>query len=458
MITTRKTESEPVFVGYLGGLLKPNNQSLAGLMAKGASGTFVLKVVNTGLGFIMAVFLARVLGLRGYGIYAYAISWITLLGVFARLGLDQTIGRYVATYHQEGDWARIHGLLRFSFAAVAGAALACLLVASGVAWFAYRDVVEMRNALWLAFLILPISALMVPCGATLVGLQKVVSAQIPSLLVQPAGFVLLVGGAWLLFPGSLSPINVLILYLIVTCFSLAMAAWFLRRAMASRDGIPTSTVRPVYEVRDWLKSALPLMLMGSMFLANSNMDILMLGAMVGPEAAAVYKAATRGAELVVFSLSIIIAPLAPLIAKLHTSGDLERLQKGITKSAKVVFLFSLLTAIPLIVFGKYFLFLFGYEFTQGRIALNILIAGQLVNSATGISGAILVMCGLEKKAALGLLFGVTANIVLNLVLIPIWGINGAAIATCLSTILWASILTMFVMRDLKLNPTFIVFK
>ena len=454
MVMTRKIESGPVFVGYLGGLLKPDNQSLAGLMAKGASGTFVLKVANAGLGLAMAVFLARVLGVRGYGIYAYAISWITLLGVFARLGLDQTIGRYVATYHQEGDWARIHGLLRFSFAAVAGSAMACLLVAGAVAWFAYRDVAEMRNALCLALLLLPISALMVPCGATLVGLQKVVSAQIPSLLVQPAGFVLLVGGVWLFFPGSLSPNGVIALYLLVTVLSLALVALMLRRAMAVCGGLTMAAVKPVYEVRAWLKSALPLMLMGGMFLANMNTDILMLGAMVGPEAAAVYKAATRGAELVVFSLSIIIIPLAPLIAKLHTSGDFERLQKGITKSAKVVFLFSLLTAIPLLVFGKYFLSMFGSEFTQGRIALNILILGQLVNSTMGISGAILVMCGLEKKAALGLSLGVIVNIILNMLLIPIWGINGAAVATCISTILWTSTLSIFVVKNLKLNPTF----
>jgi O-antigen/teichoic acid export membrane protein len=241
---------------------------------------------------------------------------------------------------------------------------------------------------------------------------------------------------------------------LVTVLSLAFAALMLRRAMAVCGGLTMAAVKPVYEVRTWLKSALPLMLMGGMFLANMNTDILMLGAMVGPEAAAVYKAATRGAELVVFSLSIIIIPLAPLIAKLHTSGDFERLQKGITKSAKVVFLFSLLTAIPLLVFGKFFLSMFGSEFTQGRIALNILIAGQLVNSTMGISGAVLVMCGLEKKAALGLFFGFIVNIISNVLLIPIWGINGAAVATCISTILWTSTLSIFVVKNLKLNPTF----
>ena len=62
---TRKIESGTVSAGYLAGLLKSENNSLAGVMAKGASGTFVLRVVNAGLGFAMTVFLARALGVKG---------------------------------------------------------------------------------------------------------------------------------------------------------------------------------------------------------------------------------------------------------------------------------------------------------------------------------------------------------------------------------------------------------
>ena len=452
---TQKIESELVLTGYLGGLLRPHNQSLAGLMVKGASGTFVLRVVNTGLGLAMAVFLARALGVRGYGIYAYAISWITLLGVFARLGLDQTIGRYMATYHQEGDWARIHGLLRFSFAAVVGSAMACFLVASAVAWFAYRDVAEMRNALWLAFLLLPISALMVPCGATLVGLQKVVSAQIPSLLVQPAGFVLLLGGAWLLFPGTLSPNRVIALYLLVTCLSLALAAWMLRRAMAACGGIPMAVVKPVYEVRAWLKSALPLMMMGGMFLANSNTDILMLGAMVGPEAAAVYKAATRGAELILFALIVVNTPLAPLVAKLYAADDRERLERGVTKAARLTFVLGVGVAALLIVFGRWFLSIFGPAFVGGHIALYLLCMGQLAALISGPAGIILTMTGHEREIAISAVVTAVLNVVLNALLIPIWGLEGAATATAISTAVWACLLIGMVWSFLRIDPTFV---
>jgi O-antigen/teichoic acid export membrane protein len=361
----------------------------------------------------------------------------------------------VATYHQEGDWARIHGLLRFSFATVAGAALVCLLVAGGVAWFAYRNVVEIRNALWLAFLLLPVSALMVPCGATLVGLQKVVSAQIPSLLVQPAGFVLLAGGAWLLFPESISPSSVIAIYLLVTCLSLALAALMLRRAMASCGGVSMAVVKPVYEVRAWLKSALPLMLMGGMFLANANTDILMLGAMVGPEAAAVYKAATRGADLILFVLAVVNTPLAPLVAKLYAADDRERLKRGVTKAARLSFVLGIGVAVVLILFGRWFLSIFGPAFVSGHIALDLLCMGQLAALIGGPAGIVLMMTGHEREMAISAVVTAVLNVVLNALLIPVWGIEGAATATAISTAVWASLLVGMVWKFLQIDPTFI---
>jgi len=439
---------------YLVDLLNPGNRSSSGLMAKGAGGTFIMKAVNTGLGFVTAILLARALGVKGYGIYAYVISWITLLGVFARLGLDQTINRYVAVYYQQGDWSRIYGLLRFSFIVVAVSAMICLLLAGSVTWIYYRDFMEMRNALWVSFLILPITALMVPCSSTQFGLQQVIQAQVPFLLVQPVGFMLFVYGAWLLFPGELTPILVLSLSVVTTCLSLVLAAWLLKRALMSAfDGVSLSTIKPTYDVSAWIHSAIPVTLMGGMFLANANADILMLGVMVGPEAAAVYKAATRGADFVAFGLIIILAPLAPLITKLYISKELEQLKSLISRSAKSVFLFSVMTACFLFIFGKQFLSLFGHEFVLGEMALNILIVGQLVNSAAGISGTILVMCGLEKKAAAGLFVGVCINILLNLMFIPLWGINGAAIATSVSTVMWVFMQAYWVFKCLHINPT-----
>ena len=82
----------------------------------------------------------------------------------------------------------------------------------------------------------------------------------------------------------------------------------------------------------------------------------------------------------------------------------------------------------LIVFNDSFLLLFGKDFVQGGMALIILSLGQLINAATGPVGALLTMTGQERGAAVVLGAGATLNVLLSVILVPILGLLGAAIA------------------------------
>lgn len=431
-------------------LFQQDNFTLSALMVKGASGTFVLKIIYLGATFLTSILLARILGAKDYGMYAYAISWITLLGIFAKLGLNQVISRYIATYHQAQDWGRMRGLLRFSFATVSFASGLCLLSAALVAWFVYgEDDKAMQMALWLAFFLLPLNALLVPCGSVQQGLHQVVWAQTPSLLVRPVLFIISVAGAWSFFSDALSVNAVLVLYLLSTIFALFVAIFLLKRALPTQVQI----AKPVYEMRSWLSGALPLVLMGSMYLVNYNADILMLASMRGPEEAGIYKAATRGSELIIMVLSVINIPLAPIITRLFNRGEKDKLQRVLTNATRAALLFGFLTALPLIFYSQEFLALFGAEFVAGDTALTVLVCGQLFNVAVGSVDIILVMTGNETKAAYGIALSAILNVFLNALLIPNWGIEGAAVATATSTIVWNLLLIWYVWRALKLDPT-----
>jgi O-antigen/teichoic acid export membrane protein len=205
----------------------------------------------------------------------------------------------------------------------------------------------------------------------------------------------------------------------------------------------------------WLKSAFPILLMGGMFLANSNTDILMLGAMVGPEAAAVYKVATRGAELVLFALVVVNTPLAPVVARLYAADDRERLKRGVTKAARLTFVLGVGVAAVLILFGRWFLSIFGPAFVGGHIALDLLCVGQLAALISGPAGIILTMTGHERGIAFSATVTALLNVVLNALLIPVWGIEGAATATAISTVVWACLLIGMVWSFLRIDPTFV---
>jgi O-antigen/teichoic acid export membrane protein len=100
-----------------------------------------------------------------------------------------------------------------------------------------------------------------------------------------------------------------------------------------------------------------------------------------------------------------------------------------------------------------YLALFGSDFTVGSSALAILIVSQLLNVAAGPVGILLVMCGGERLAAVGVGCGVIANIALNAVLNPILGLTGAAIASLVSVACWNGLLILFSVRRLRVVPS-----
>ena len=101
--------------------------------------------------------------------------------------------------------------------------------------------------------------------------------------------------------------------------------------------------------------------------------------------------------------------------------------------------------------GEPILKIFGEEFTPGRTALNILILGPIFTSFTGAVGLVLNMTGNQNYTAFAVGSSAVLNIIMNSVLIPIWGINGAATATTTSLIIINTMKIIFVKQKLGIS-------
>jgi O-antigen/teichoic acid export membrane protein len=419
-------------------------------MARGVSGSFLLKLWYAGAVFLISVALARLLGTREFGLYSIAISWSSLLIIVAKLGQDQIIVRFLASYRETEDHERSRGLIVYSFGFVALLGVCSSAVATMVVGRFFPDLSDsLRNALVLAFWLVPLQVLVTAAGSISNGYSQVVRAQIPTFLVIPTLFLFLIGIAYVTPAIDSTAAHVVGLQMLATLIGLTLAGYFVAITL------PRAVFKaaPRYETGKWLRSALPIALMGGMYVINMNADIVMLGALASADMAGVYKAATRGADLVVFSLAIILPSLGPIVARLHTAGDRDRLQRGITKVARIGLLLSLPVALVLVVFGHWFLFLFGEAYVGGRTALAILSLGQLVNVLAGPCANILIMTGNERIATAGVAVSTVVNISLNAVLIPVWGLEGAAFATAISIVIWNALLVRFTWRLLGLDPT-----
>jgi O-antigen/teichoic acid export membrane protein len=196
-----------------------------------------------------------------------------------------------------------------------------------------------------------------------------------------------------------------------------------------------------------------MVLISGMMILNSRADIVMVGIIKGPEYAGIYTVANRGAELITFFLNVVEVVLAPTIARLYSSGEMGRLQQIVTKSARLVLGLSLPLTLVLFIWGKWFLMMFGHDFTEGTTVLAILSIARLINAAAGSIGLLLIMTGYQRDSLMGIGISTTMNLVLNALFIPKFGIEGAATATAISMIAWNIILSIQVYRRLGIYAT-----
>jgi O-antigen/teichoic acid export membrane protein len=429
---------------------KGTTSSLRNRLVRGTVGTLVLRLSAAGLAFLLNVLLARLLGMAEYGVYTYVLSWIGLFSILAIFGLDKLLVRNVAAYCTQRAWGLLSGLLRWT---------------SGVALLMSMGLILLMSSLWpvigksssasqlaviqVAWILIPLTALSSLRQAVLRGFQRVVSGQLPETLVQPVLAIAVIGTRGLTRGGKLTASQALVIYVVAAGIAFVFGVWLLHKAIPA----DVKTASPLYQQWAWVLSALPLLLISGLGSINDSTSVLMLGSVRGAEAVGVYAAASRGASLITYILVAANMALAPTFASLYAAGDRVRLQSVVTKSVRLVTLVAAFVALGLVLFGRWFMLLFGHDFARGQAALVILGAGQLVNAAMGSVGLLLIMTGHEREAAIGLGLGAALNVLLNTLWIPAWGAEGAALATASSMILWNVALAWLVWRRLGIYPT-----
>ena len=412
----------------------------------GAVGSFGLKIAGSGLAFGLSVMLARCLGTVGLGIYAYAMTWTNLLSIPATLGIDQLIVREIAIYRTRSHWKLMGGLLRWSTSIVLVTSLALTLIAAGVVWGLHNDFNELVWAVVLAMTTLPLASLRNLRLGAMRGLNRIVLGQIPDTLFAPLIVVTITGLMYFLLPDKLNVFWVLGSKIIATAVTFIIGTVWLMRSLPQ----PVREVKPEYSGQ-WLLSALPFMFLGTAELINSRIDIIMLGAINGAAAVGIYAAIAGIAQLTAFIHQATLGVLGPTIATLYSEGKVRQLERLIQRSILAVFAISLLLGGTIIALSKYLLLIFGSEFVIGATAMNILIGGQIFNALTGPVGLVLNMTGHQTKTAIATGLSAFLNIVLNALLIPRYGIIGAAMATTISMITINAIKVMFVQKILNIS-------
>ena len=104
-------------------------------------------------------------------------------------------------------------------------------------------------------------------------------------------------------------------------------------------------------------------------------------------------------------------------------------------------------------FGQDLIAIFGHEYADAYDSLIILSIAQMLNAAAGAVGVILMMTGFGQRVVIWVGIATLLNILLNAYLIPIYGIEGAAIGTGISLVFWNIFLIFEVIKKIGIEPT-----
>jgi O-antigen/teichoic acid export membrane protein len=414
-------------------------KGLQAQLLRGGAGSIGLKIANVGFILGTAVVLARNLGPKDYGVYAYVYALVSLLAIPAQFGLSALVIRETAKAESNQQWGLMRGLWRWAGFSATALALGLALIGAGLAWlFSDRfSVLQLTTFAW-GMALVPLIALGSLRGAALRGLRKVVQGQFPEQLIRPALLILFILGIGVFASGKINADQAMALHALSAAIAFAVGAWLLRREQPSSVATrPT----PVYESRRWLGSALPLALIAGMSLINTQTDVVMLGMLTTARDVGIYRIAAQGATLVSLGLTAIGMVTMPHFARFHTNGDMVRFQRLATAGARASLLLAIPVTLAFVFFGRIILRLvFGSSYEDGYLVLAILACAQLVHAGFGTVGPLLNMSGYERDTVKGVAVAAGCNITLNAIMIPLYGMTGAALATGITLLIWNIVL------------------
>lgn len=422
-----------------------------GEMIHGATGVMTVKVVGAALAFGVNVLLARLMGVEDYGIYVYAYTWATMAALFGRMGVDNALMRFIPEYIEAEEWPKARGVLEFGLLVLVAGCTVVALSGSILVWLLKDQMPSSQPVtLWLGLAAVPVLGLVHYAKGTLQAFKRVVRAFSPDLIAKHA---LIAIGAGMIFgvnDGSMTAPQAMVVTLGAVIMALFVGGAFLN------DVLP----RRIIEVsgrkensRLWLGAMVPMMLIAGMNILLRRTDLVMVGSLMGPESAGVYGAASRVSELSNFGLQAIHSIGAPLIAELYHSQEHRDLQELTTWAARGALAFSVTVGLGLLIGGRWVLGLFGEGFEAGFGTMMVLVGGQVVSSFAGIVGFVMMMTGHQQEQAKMLGVAVVVNIVMNVLLVPIWGLVGAAVATATAMVLWNGAMVLYTNKAMDIDTT-----
>ncbi|WP_330632547.1 flippase [Halocatena halophila] len=404
-----------------------SDQSSLGSIVDGATIFFVGEVLYKGSAFLLNLLLARALGTNFYGVYSYAYAFVTVSTMFAGLGSDQAVLRYLPKYtenQEKQNW--VLGL------SVVSTIVGSLLIAGGLYLFApviNQYTLEQPlfvDVLRIVALILPLDTLTKVLVGVFRGIERPREQILLQKIIRPSAricAVVIALGIGLSFFDTVAALVVASGLAVVGGFQLLFSRTSLRPANPLRPSVSTS------EVSGFFNYSLPLMLSKAGTILYNRIDVFMVGAFFSSTVVGYYNISFLLSSLISLPLVGCNQLFAPVASRMYDEKQLDDLNEIYSTITRWVFTVSLLAALGTALYAEDILGLIGPEYVQGTPILVLFAVGQLLNASVGPSNYLLMMTDHQYVSFINHWVIGVINVVLNYIFILQFGAVGAAIAT-----------------------------
>lgn len=415
----------------------------------GSGLAFVVYVFGHSLAFFSQLGMAHILGANSYGIYAYVLSWMSVLTSISLLGFNVALLRFFPIYIGRREWRLLAGLYRYAERRVVIVSiLLSIFGAIAVLMGGHALSSEVTKTFCIGFFLITIAASVQLRCAVIRAYGGVASALLPVRVVREA--VVFVTVIWIFLFGSLSDGAPLLMGVTVigTLGACIIATLSMRHLAPAR----LRNVRREFRIGEWRKAAGRLFFVTVFDALFDKTGVLVLGWIGNTESAGVYALIFNISLLVVLPRTAINTTFAPKIARLHAEKRYMSAQRLINLAALLSLVTALGIIIVILILAPAVLGWFGLAFEAGVGPLHYLLFGQLFAAAAGPQLQTLCMTGRENTAASILCISTAMQMLVCVIAATMFGLVGAAMSTMVALVAWNILMAYYIWKHLGVRP------
>jgi len=418
-------------------------------VAKGGGILLFGTILGIFLAMINQILLGRFLGVESYGLFYLAFSIISVFVPFSQWGICGSLPQYLPFHYSRGEKDVMKSAIHFSeLLILCTSIIFCIII------YLFSDELAkeiFHNSELSA--VLKYFAFALP----LISLNNLMEAIVRSFKAVKYKVALFDVGIWLIRITIFVPFIVMsyslfgaIVSVVIANFIIFVIAFFLigKKIFPNQSKYQKVAVAKKLLIFSW-----PIAIAAIITLFLTKTDVLLLGYYFSSTEVGIYMPALLTAQYVILFGTPFAYIFLPVVSELFGKVKMESVESLFKSASKWIFLMALPVFIYILLFPKEIIsVLYGAEYSRGYFALIILATGISMNAFTGISGGILVGSGHTKLNLTVEIIAAITNVSLNVILIPLFGIIGAAIGTSASFFSRNIASLAFVYKINKIHP------